>query len=299
MYKIAETKHFGQTKNPDNRCVLLCQHSDDGENFLRNYPEILERCSASRKALKRYIDLEKDSGSFELSKSIARQIIKVTSGNFEVVIIKSNVPRAIMDTNRVTRFAISNSFNFFENDELKSEFQRLHFDVIKLIREQLFRLLINGGVFVDVHTMAPYSPEVSDDSEIGQSTMTDEFVDLWVNAYVKAPEIGERRYFDLATGYPGCEMADEDLLNFLVFRLKEAGIEFRYDDPYPAVVDCMVGQYMGEYPGISIDVPKDYLTTTSAESDDFDLINPKFDNRKLIEVAHPIALAVLDWQRGF
>ena len=297
MHKVIETHSQGGTKNPNHRCVLLCQHNDDGRVFLKKYPQILKKSKVWKSTLERFIDIERDCGSFELAQAIMKIILKESRGDFYVELIKSNIPRAIMDTNRTTRFSINKLLNIDHDDPLIDDLLQLHIDIIGLTRRRLFKLLGKGGVFVDVHTMAPYSPKIREGGPV-RKKLTGRFVRRHIESYVNAQTNGKRRFLDLAIGYPGTPTADTVLLERLRTRLKEASIIFRENDPYPAVIHGMVGQYMTEYPGISVDVPKDFLTASRAESGNFDFLNPKIDEKKVLEIARPIALAILDRQLG-
>jgi len=278
--------------NAPKKCVILDQHSSRGEEFLERYPEIMDSIAVKAECFDEFVNLERDAGAKELAMQIGKIVAEESDGDIGVTIVKSHLPRAVLDTNRVTSKAVRNVIDYSNLQEFENDFKEIHVGVISEIRRELSCLLYGSGVFVDVHTMAPYTPGVIPQSKTEVLSEKPDNLAHYVRAYVNARRTGRRRFMDLMTALPGMPpLADAVLTAKIKKKLDKSHLKYRENDPYPTGPYIMSTEYMSHFPGITIETPKDYLTETASEKG-FDLINPQICPDKVDRIARPIAEAV-------
>lgn len=278
--------------------VILCPHDDDGETFLADYPEILEACRTTREVMERYLTLERDHGSRELSQAIMDTFMHETHGDYQSVLLIDRIPRAILDTNRIAKTAIRDIFDQKIRPALTKKMYEEHEKVMLEKRRVMGPLGRNGGVFLDIHTMAPYSR--GDEVALKPGNMN---VRNYIDSYVYAREQGgKRRKLDLITKADPIEnVADKRLTDWLKAELTASGVEWDENAPYtvPMAYGILSSYNMLQFNGIAIDVPKDYLTDVRAEDSTFDILRrPNIDTGKVQDLAAIIARATIKRLRG-
>ncbi len=292
MAKYVETTHFGD-EHALNQCVILDQHSCRGEEFFERYPGIRESLEVTDQCFDDFVNLERDAGADALADRVANIVAEESNGDTAVTVVKSHLPRAVLDTNRVTLKALRSVINYANNRGLETKFNEIHLGVISEIRRQLSTLLYFDGVFVDVHTMAPYTPGVIPLSQTEVLSEKPDNLAHYMRAYTNARRTGRRRYIDLVTSLPGMPpIANPALTANIKNELDKSHLKYRENDPYPTGPYVMSTEYMSHFPGILIETPKDYLTETQSDHEGFDLINPQICPDKVDRIARPIAEAV-------
>lgn len=298
MTKYVETTRFGD-EYADKQCVILDQHSGRGEDFFERYPDVFDLVEVSRETFNDFVNLETDTGAQELSRKIAEKLTEESDGGVAVTLVKSHLPRAVLDTNRVTLKAVRNVLDFGNNRGLEADLREIHLGVITEIRKQLSALLFGSGFFLDIHTMAPYTPGVTSQSPTEVVTEKPDNLSHYIKAYMNARRTGRRRYIDLVTALPGLPpIANVPLTQELMKELDQSHLKYRENDPYPTGPYVMSTEYMSHFPGILIETPKDFLTETQSEHEGFDLINPAICDEKVERIAKPVAAAALRCLKG-
>lgn len=282
---------FG-SENHSADLVLLCPHDNDGEEFLEDYAEIAEACGATRGTLEEYIALERDRGSGELSHAIAEIFTHKTNGDYRTSIVVDNLPRGLVDTNRIGRVAIRDIVERrTKNEVLMRRMQEEH-DAIMLAKEKVMQpLAYNRGLFLDIHTMAPYNRPNDISIKPGE-----ENIRAYINSYLEAKrQGGTRRNIDLITdATPLSGVGNPELTAALKKHLTGAGIPWDENLPYtvPMAYGILSSYNMLKYAGLAIDVPKDSLAKHDKDGN-INLLKLQTDRGKVLDIAAPIARATI------
>lgn len=276
--------------------TILCQHGNDGEAFLQNnYLSIAVLSRHDPDLFRRYMAIEQDVGSSELAHHIASKLMRKSAeagSPLSIVVLDVQLPRAIIDANRLPEYALREVFDYTGHDDIASSYRRKHGFATSEVAALLQRLSPQG-IVLDVHSMAPHTP-------IGEPSSPDKPVDLspttldrYVRSYTDPAMRGERRVIDIVTRLPdGAVIADHDLAIACNRELEVAGLESRFDHPYCTNERIMTTRYMQRHRTLAIDVPKDWLAVTPGSSE-VNIANLQPDHGKVYRVASPIALAVL------
>lgn len=277
---------FGPTKGKAD-IIITCLHDDDGVEFLKEYPEILECILPDdREYFKDYLELDRDKGSFELSKSIAKLL---SQADRSVLVLKVNVPRAIVDCNRVQYEDVFRKIWDPEqvDQKLHKKLEAIYEEVVAFIKSE-----VEGVPFlIDVHTMAPYTPVHPGEAQFQFVIEKPGQLDDYINTYLEARKRGGlKRPIDLLTrDMQGNSHVDQDLVNRLANRLRSDGFECGIDDPYSLFSEERIfsTQLLNLCSsGICIDIPKDLL---AKQSDPLDLIHFELDESKIDKLASVIS----------
>lgn len=284
-------------------CVILCQHGDDGEEFVRNHAADLERlCSRHdfqpsrhdpalfQQYLQQYYAIEPDVGSSELAHEIARIMEPRLDDHQTVVVVDIRIPRAIIDANRVRDHALRPVFDYQGRDAIAERFLAIHGSASMAVKEVLDRIH-DKGIVIDVHSMAPYSPNVQRASNVQAVSLSPTTLAEYVRSYTDQSMRGERRSIDIVTTLEnGTLIANEALANTCAREFGEARLPFQFNHPYPTNETVMTTRYMRRYRTLAVDVPKDYLAATPGAVE-FDLTRLQPAEELVKRVAMPIANA--------
>ena len=103
------------------RVMILSPHGSSGENFFREFPEILnhEKIQEKKEEFLRYIELEKDSGATELCHEIAQHLETEAIGS---IVVELEYPRGILDGGRVLEKCIRDALPRDLGEQLNSRF---------------------------------------------------------------------------------------------------------------------------------------------------------------------------------
>lgn len=287
-----EISEMGDPTNTKNKpaLIILCPHDDNGEQFLQDYPELYEVCQISRVAMKKYLTLEQDHGSGEVTQAIAKIFMHETHGEYPTTILKDRVPRGLVDTNRIARTAIRDLIDKEKNPDLTRKLFEEHEKVMLEKRRIMGPLAYNGGIFLDIHTMAPFN-------RVTNAGLAPGNVDDYINSYIHArAEGGSRRLVDLITkADPFENAADPRLTLELKKTFTEKRIQWDENMPYtvPLSYGIVSAHNMLHFNGIAIDISKGDLATPNATDNEFDILRPKIDPKKVEIIARAIVEATI------
>lgn len=274
--------------------VIWCPHASNAEPFLSSFPEIRESIVANDETLLRFLDLEQDQGSDQLALAIADALAAQSSDQLAIRVIYARLPRGIIDPARSADFAIRNIFHDELDGSLLQVMRILHESIIRRISEQVLNLDPINGYFMEVHTMAPYSPTNTPFSDTKAILETPKALEPYIQAYINAPELGERRDIAVITSTSDGEyLADEHLTQQMVAELQQADYKFHYNNPYKASRRLIGGILMSQRRAVALDVPKDLLTKQPAESPDFNLLNLDLDAGNIQRLANTVVKGLL------
>lgn len=290
-YEVVTISRYGKAVRP--LAVLVVSHDGDGTSFLEAFPELMSVVPASREVFGRYLALERDVGSAGLAHRVATRLMREEDVVHRVDVVEVNLPRGIIDGNRVSERAVRNVFDHAAHPMIVTALQELHHRAIQAVRAVLENLELDG-LFIDVHTMAPYSPDCNSQSSTEAVGETPTTLEDYIDAYTNRARWGERRYLDLVTctDRDPTVLAYPPLLDAFTERLGAADIVFRLNHPYPTSAHVLSTRYLERYRGLVIDVPKDYLVAQRAEEGGFDLLNVKPDPQAVARLAAPLADAL-------
>jgi predicted N-formylglutamate amidohydrolase len=269
-------------------CMLLCQHGDDGKSFFTEFPGFSTSGHIDKSLLEKYIAVEQDAGTTSLTHRLAARI---SEEGYAVGILEVRFPRGIIDSNRITEKSIQNVFNSESNHSLAEELRSLHKTAIAYIESKLSK--VQPSLLLDIHSMAHFTPLASSESSVRAVKLElgnmEEYLDAWLNPLRR----GERRYVDIITQLnDGTTVGDIKFSAMLGAELHKANIPYRFNNPYPTAPEVMTTKYLQRYPGVAIDIPKDYLADGPLDALE---INPT----KVEQIAIPIVNAVLKYLKTF
>lgn len=281
---VKVTSYGSENRKAD--CVFLAQHDGGPEQLI---PRINGSLIDAPEVVDEYMEVNRDVGSAELAHVSAMEAVRI-SNDLRVLVVEALVPREIIDPNRIKEYAVRNVLNPEGSQEAVGLLLRIHEKIVTVMNELLYGLLKNKGIFVDIHTMSPFSPENYLDEEAGRLT---EFIDLWTNP---ARQKSGRRSLDLITEIPGERLiADPVLVRNFSAALEANNVDKKYNDPYPRQgypTRRVLGTLrMIDIPGIAIDVPKDYLSVAGVADPEWHLGKLKLSSEKVGFLAKILAKA--------
>ncbi|HLD73103.1 MAG TPA: hypothetical protein VJA23_05985 [Candidatus Nanoarchaeia archaeon] len=277
--------HYGnRNREPD--CLLLCQHDDNGRKFFARFLDFSTTCQIDKSLLEKYVAVERDLGTGYLSHCLAGWI---SEEGYAVGMVIVQFPRGIIDPNRITEKSIQNVFDPESSPALAEELRSLHRTTISSIESMLSQA--RPSLLLDIHSMAPFTPQANTESSVQAVKLElgkmEEYLDAWLNPLRR----GERRYLDIITKLnDGTTVGDIKFSAMQGAELHKAGTLYRFNHPYPTAPEVMTTKYLQRYPGVAIDVPKDYLADGPLDALE---INPT----KVEQIAIPIVEAVLEYLR--
>ncbi len=149
---------YGDQQGLRPHLVMTVPHDGDGLEFLK--PESRARLRsaipADDETLAAFLGIERDVGSFELAQAVAKILAERTSGAFRSRIVRIGFPRGILDGNRVSDMAVRNVFQP-DSDGVTGVLGGIHKRTIADVA-QIINDIHPNGMFMDVHTMAPFTP---------------------------------------------------------------------------------------------------------------------------------------------
>lgn len=293
-YSITQTTHYGnQSKKVD--CIFLNLHADDGHLFLSHYPEFREK-SENTHVFQKYLNLEADIGTRDLCHIAAKHLSSDTQLHSAVLDVR--VPRGILDVGRWNEDrAIRDIIDYDKYPNIRNILVKMHTKAIDAIQE-LFADLSKNGVWIDIHSMAPFNPDPSRSDNSGPDPIkpTPETLSEYINVYTSLDKQGKRRRINLATQVtecPGEVLSDQRLLEIAQDCLNQAKYLHGTNDPHPMTEAITAAQLMKKYGrGLFIDVPKDYISDYPATWTAEYLTGLNLSRTKLTQMAHTIAQSV-------
>jgi hypothetical protein len=271
-----------------NDVVLLAQHDGKSRQLV---PRINGSLLDGSKDYEDYLRIDRDAGTPELAHAIADGIIG-TSGDLRVQVVEVLYERGILDPNRIAGLSIRKFLNIGANPELRELLIRLHAQASVVCNSSLLDILETNGLFVDLHSMAPYDPLSLGEEAPG--TLAD-----YNSAYSSRSRRGSRRSLDVITDIPGEKrIAHPVLVRNMLARFDAFGVPTKLNDPYPKLGmparNIMSARYMEAYPGVALDFTKDTLSRLEAEVDGWDIANLETDLNKVEMVAGIVSAAIVE-----
>ncbi len=266
------------------KVVLICPHDGDHKEFLEEHLEIAEIYKDCPDLLERYLNLERDHGASKLAQTI-KDFLK-NKGLESSFIHIENIPRGIIDANRILEKAIRNIFNHKKRPQLTRKFKEIY----EKTTTQALQALANlgtDGLFLDVHTMIDFSP-----SELIPITPGKDAMQKYIEARTNPDRLKKRRQINFLTARANeASLAHPKLATNLEKGFDTINLKVSHNDPYRLLDWTMLNHYMSKYPqkGIGIDIP---ICELSMEGESCE-INPKLDPQKISEKGEIIASAIL------
>lgn len=237
-----------------------------------------------------FLRIDRDAGTPELAHAVANEVVKIT-GDLRVNVVEVLYERGILDPNRIAGLAIRNFLKLDNNRELSELMMRMHALTAQVCNANLAEILGSNGFFVDVHSMAPYDPLGLGEEEPGTLLS-------YNDAYSNRAKRGARRSLDLITDIPGERLIAHPVLVKNMLRGFENGnVPTKSNDPYPKkgmpVRNIMSARYMLAFPGVALDLPKDYMSRGEAESISWNIADLQMDFNKVEMLAEIVATAIV------
>lgn len=266
--------------------VLLSPHTGNSRKLLEKLDGAFDD---SLSVVDEYLRIDADFGADALACGLAREIAMI-SGDLRVDVVEVLYERGIVDANRVSKVARRNVLDYGHISRHQDFLRQIHDKTLGIVDKVLAQVDRTKGLFLDVHSMAPYSPK----GLVGEHPGV---LKAYNFAYGRSQR-GNRRYIDLVTSIPG----EGTIANPILFKnvqnaLNNAGMDFRLNNPYPnpgyPAGNIKSMSYMLAHPGLALDFPKDMLSVGTAEDDKWDISDLKFDGNKAENIAKILANAAI------
>lgn len=280
------TSYGAMSKEAD--VVLLAQHDGKSRQLVQRLNGVMLHDS---QVYEDYLRIDRDAGTPELAHAIAEKVMHL-AGDLRVQVVEILYERGILDPNRIAGLSIRKFLHLETNPELRELMIRLHAQTSIVCNTNLADLLGTKGLFVDLHSMAPYDP-VNLGEEV-PGALHD-----YNHAYVSRSRRGVRRSLDVITDIPGEKsIAHPVLVENMLARFEAYGVPTKLNDPYPKlgmpVRNIMSARYMEAYPGVALDFTKDSLSKGEAEMDGWDIANLETDLNKVEMMAGIVSAAIVE-----
>lgn len=271
--------------------VLLSPHTGNSRKLLEKLNGSFDDSPA---VVDEYLRIDADFGADALACGLAREIALI-SGDLRVDVVEVLYERGIVDANRVSKVARRNVLGYGHISRHNDFLRQIHDKTLEIVDKALAQVDRTKGLFLDVHSMAPYSP----DGLVGEHPG---LLKAYNFAYGRSRR-GSRRYLDLVTSIPGeGTIANPILFENVQSALDNAGMDFRLNNPYPRpgypAGNIRSMSYMLAHPGLALDFPKDQLSKGVAEDDGWDIANLEVDGNKVENIVRILAGAVIQSLKG-
>jgi hypothetical protein len=278
--------NFGSSYDGHPDVVLICPHGDEGPDFVMEHN--LRALVADPVMFDRYNILETDRGSAELSYEIARQVA-AASTNLMIEVVEVKIPRSVVDCNRVPGIALRNVLDWKLESKLASEFTDIHGGVTDQVLGRLANMR-KMGVYIDVHTMADYSP-VGASSNVQDPALYEhpENLDSYVSSFLSTEDPTRRRAVDLICSKGSTLLADPRLLFAIEQNLQSSGMPSVRNEPYALSDRLMSTVYATRYSGITVDALKGSLLSGARN-----ILTSPVDFAAVTRVATPFSSALIE-----
>ena len=260
------------------KVLILCVHDGDHQNFMKEHPEFLDLYKNHQELFIKYLYLERDNGATALAEAVKKNL---EAQEIEVKLINiTDIPRGIIDLNRIEPQAIREIFDFDENPEFYQKLLKIYKEKIALIENALDNLA-DDGIFIDIHTMIDFTPKQKLEIQPGVAAMQS-----YIDSLMNPMNFAEKRDIEFLTAELGQDsIANKRIHRSLRNNFYKSNINTLDNIPYWLSEDTMTAQYMKKYPGkgIAIDVPINELSETT------DHIYPKLSVEKIEKLAQIIS----------
>lgn len=293
-FKEIEVKHYGcNSKKKD--IVIWCPHDGDYFPFFENYPDFYDLLKKNHHPdlISKYFEIERDRGSLYLADKIAESIQR-TNCLAAIKIIYTNIPRGILDLARIFPFAKRKIFPKEAHESISFKLENIYSKSMDIFIKEMDDLKQNG-IFIDLHTMAPYNPCSKQSTKTEYISESPENLSSYVDAYrFRDANAIERKVDLIVSDKNDVFIADRVLTESISLFLKETNIPFDYNYPFSTDEHLIACHLMKSKRGITIDIPKHYLFSENICSKDFDLSNISLSDDKILKLATVISNALLN-----
>ncbi|HAZ28230.1 MAG TPA: hypothetical protein DCY48_00410 [Candidatus Magasanikbacteria bacterium] len=293
------TTTYSQTKKPRPDCILLSLHGDDGKNFLSHYPIFEDLYKEDLQSFFDFLSIERDTGSNDVAHATAEKTSQ-ENHSLRIDVLEVRIPRGILDLGRTTaERGIRSVFEKEKHEELVRELTQLHTKTFSNVQTALQQLNKNG-CWIDIHTMAPFSPE-TEKNHIGPDPLVPhpQILHPYNEAYTNAHKNGERRSINIAIEIieeKNACLADKTLLHTLPLSFTTYNLAYRLNHPHP-MANCITAAYFMKTigRGFFIDIPKDYIAAESPEDTSRSLAHFHLDIEKIDTVTNSLGEGLLEY----
>jgi len=262
-YKTIKQTTYGNASKHQIDRILLCLHSDDGKQFLNQHKEFLGVIDDSPETFEKYLAIERDIGSDEIARVVATELCKSNS-EIRVDVVEVLLPRGIVDVGRVGELrGVRTIFDKKKYKKISALFSTYHRQAHGKITD-IFDQLAADGLWVDIHTMAPFSPKIQ--SHCGPDPLIPHPGRLadYNRAYTHEEYRGEKRSINLATETnenPGVSLVEDNHLRSIESSLLRRNLEHNRNSPH-AMTDAITAAHLLKMygRGLFIDFPKHTVT---------------------------------------
>lgn len=279
------TSYGPENKKAD--VVLLSPHGGNSRQLVKSLDGAFDD---SPDVLDEYLNIDADFGADALAHAIAQEIAMV-SGDLRVDVVQVLYERGIIDPNRVMEVSVRNILDYSKVRVHSDFLRRIHTGTLQIIERILAQIDDTKGLFLDIHSMSPYTPINLIGEQPGR-------LKAYNFPYRSRSQYKDRRYLDLITDIPGEGLiANPIVLGNVQSALSDAGQNFRRNNPYPKpgypARNIMGTKYMVEHVGLALDYPKDHLSKGVAEEDGWDIAQLELDENKVEHMARILAQAAI------
>ena len=274
--------------------LIVDPHGADADHFLSEFPDVTDHplILGLGKVFDEFLRIERDVGATELCHATAKALV-TRQPNLGVEVFSMNYPRAILDGGRL----FSHLIRAWVPDSLRQKHHDdwfgIHRETLAKLDQRYSQLRQSGGLLLDLHTMAPYSPTHSDGTiklmhaELGT-------LHRYVEDFINAPQTTlNRRDFDIITeDEHDKEIGCPQLSRHLIAELDELKTPWVFNQPYRAVSHFMMYHHLSHARGIACDLPKDLLVADQ-DQHKFHLAKCTVDPEKVERYASAIAKATI------
>lgn len=278
--------------------VIWCPHDADYHVFLQKNKDILQALTVkhSFSLLERYLAIERDVGSLMLAQQIAKNIYEINN-NLAIKVIAATLPRGIIDQGRIAdcsrRNIFSNRMPFIDEQLIKA-----HQESLALLIKN-FAELKPEGVFIDLHTMAPFNPKVKPATSTEYIIESHDNLAEYIDYYCDIRYRGPIRSIDLIiSDQQGKQFADPTIVKLLSKMLQKTNIQFAYNAPFSTGEHLIALGLMKKHRGITVDVPKHFISNQDVDDINFDLAKIEINQEKVNYIATAIAQAFVAVSHG-
>ena len=257
---MSKAKMFTEIHPPGGKtpkALLISPHGDDGQAFLDFFPEI--KNDVDMDLFTSYLAIERDLGATELAYEIAK--------NIDAIVFTMDYPRGIIDGGRKLSHCLRRVLPARRQKELEEKFLAIHKCSLDRLKE-LYKLISDaGGIMLDIHTMASFSPE-NKTIPITSDNMK-EYVGQFVGA--SRTKANQRRFDIITSDDDGNYLADPKVADALASALKKNWVSYEYNVPYAASKEFTMHQNLLASKGVCLDIPKHLLSKYHDRAEEFRL----------------------------
>ncbi|QIV94025.1 hypothetical protein [Allofrancisella frigidaquae] len=293
-YYDCATLYFYTQENLKFDLLITCPHAEIGMDFINyDYPVIAELVKLNIRDLADFLSIEYDFGAQQLSHAIAEKLY--TTYGLNTLVLEPSFPRSVLDANRLYPNCLRNIIDYSKHLELKNSLVKLYNDYMAKLCHVVALAKSYNALSIELHTMSSYSPNLKQEYYSEAVKENPDNLLEYINLYKNSHKEGVKRVTELFTGdHANGIFASKELLNTLTVELQSKGIVVEYDRPY-ILAEHLVAHYLvSELNTVCVDIPKDLLSVTTTDNDNYNIAELTVDNSKLKLIVEAFAKALVD-----